>query len=510
MFKLLCSLSFFILSAFLSAQPTIQWQTTLGGSLHDEAKSVQPTTDGGYILAGFTVSDDGDVEVNYGFFDFWVTRLDSTGAVLWKKNYGGSSFDEAFAVQQTADGGYVVAGYTESNDGDVSGNHGGKDAWVLKLDSFGGIQWQKCLGGSDWEEAWDIQLTPDGGYILAGRSNSTDGDVTGNHGTLDYWVVKLSSTAEIEWQKSLGGSNFDFGYTVSPTSDGGYIVAGESQSSDGDVINMDGGLDAWVVKLNFEGKIEWQRVLGGSLGDRANEIRQTREDGYIVFGGTLSTDGDVTGNHGGNDMWAVKLSEVGDIEWQRALGGSSEDYGQSIYQTSDGGFIATGLVNSNNGDVTGNHGSTDLWVVKLTEGGELQWQKAYGGTLQEVGFSIRQTSDEGYIVAGYAWSNNGDVSGVQGKTDFWVVKLSPESSPTSEAHTLPLEIFPNPATHAISLQMPSEEPNISIRITDLLGRALRLASGESEIDISSLPNGFYLITATTPSGKVFSGKLRKQ
>jgi hypothetical protein len=512
-------LLFFCLSLHLSAQPSIQWQITLGGTLYDEAKSVQQTTDGGYFIAGYTVSYNFDVTNNHGFYDFWAVKLDSMGIVQWKKTYGGSSDDWAYDAKQTIDGGYILTGYTESNDGDVSGNHGDKDVWVLKLAFNGDIEWQKCLGGSSRDEASSIQLTNDGGYILAGSSSSTDGDVSGNHGSLDYWVVKLNHSGSIEWQKSLGGSSFDFGYSVAPTNDGGYIVAGESQSNDGDVSGNQIGLDVWVIKLNFEGKIEWQKELGGSGLDRANDIHQTREGGFVVFGQTSSNDGDVSGNHGnGYDFWVVKLNNSGAIEWQKALGGSGEDYGQSICQTTDGGFVATGYVNSINGDVTNNHGSTDLWVVKLTEGGELQWQKAFGGTLQETGFALQQTNDGGYIISGYAWSNNGDVSGVKGKADFWVVKLSPESSPTTTPTALPLEIYPNPATHTISLQVPRDqataagETPLYIRITDLLGQEISqqtLLPGKS-LDIAALPNGMYALTATDALGKVFSGRFVKQ
>lgn len=158
------------------------------------------------------------------------------------------------------------------------------------------------------------------------------------------------------------------------------------------------GMAAWVIKLNFEGKIEWQKALGGSYTDRANEVIQTREGGYMVFGQTDSNDGDVSGNHGGTDLWAVKLSALGEIEWQKAMGGISQDYGQSIQQTNDGGYIATGFVNSNNGDVSGNHGSTDMWVVKLSEEGETLWQKALGGTSAEREFLSNRP-----MIMGISW-----------------------------------------------------------------------------------------------------------
>ena len=188
----------------LFAQPTIQWQRAMGGSEFEESFSTQQTNDGGYITAGYTRSNNGDVSGFHGGIDFWIIKLNAAGVVEWKNTYGGTDVDWAYAIQQTADGGYIVAGFTESNNGDVSGNHGDKDAWLLKLSGTGAIEWQKTLGGSGWDEAWAVQQTSDGGYIMAGRSASQNGDASGNHGGLDYWVVKLSATAVIEWQKCLG------------------------------------------------------------------------------------------------------------------------------------------------------------------------------------------------------------------------------------------------------------------------------------------------------------------
>ena len=496
----------------LAAQPNIQWQIALGGTNYDQAFSIVQTRDNGYIATGNTLSSNGDVVGNHGGTDFWVVKLDSSGAVQWKKAYGGSDNDWPYSIIQTDDGGYVAVGLTESNDGDVSGNHGDKDMWIIKLDSSGILQWQKTLGGSDWEEAWSVKQTMDGGYILAGRTGSTDGDVTGLHGYLDYWVVKLNNSGSLEWQKSLGGTGLDLGYSIRQTNEGGYIVVGESDSQDGDVKNNHGGTDYWVVKLNFEGKIEWQKSLGGVSTDRGNDIEQTRDGGYIVFGFTGSTDGDVTENHGLFDCWAVKLSATGEIEWQKALGGSDLDFGQSIEQTLDNGYIAVGSSISVDGDLTSNYGYADIWVVKLTELGAVQWQRSLGGTQAERGFCIQQTNDTGYIIAGESWSNDGDVSGVLGKTDAWIVKLSPEATPTSAPQSQPLTISPNPATQSITLNIPTETFTLKVRITDLLGRELKQQSvlNNGNLDVSALPSGFYLITATAPSGQVYAGKLQKK
>ncbi len=182
----------FLITVCTAAQPTIEWQKSLGGTGAEYAWSIQQTTDGGYIVAGFSFSNDGDVTGNHGWADYWVVKLTSTGAITWQKCLGGTGGEQASSIQQTADGGYIVAGGSESVDEDVTGNHGSGDYWVVKLTSAGIIDWQKCLGGTASDAASSIQQTIDGGYIVAGQSYSNDGDVTGNHGNEDFWVVKLS------------------------------------------------------------------------------------------------------------------------------------------------------------------------------------------------------------------------------------------------------------------------------------------------------------------------------
>ena len=503
----------FLLTEPLSAQPTIQWQKALGGSESDLARCVQQTMDGGYVVAGYTVSYNGDVVGNHGVNDFWVVKLSSTGMIQWKKALGGSNDDWAYSIQQSSDGGYLVTGYTKSTNGDVMSNHGDRDFWLVKLNSLGVIQWQKTLGGSDWDEAWSVRQTTDGGYIVAGRSRSSDGDVTTNHGGFDFWVVKLDDIGIIEWQKSLGGSMDDIAYSVRQTMDGGYIVTGESQSNDGDASGLHGSSDYWVVKLSPAGALEWQKMLGSTSIDRPNDIYPTNDGGYIVAGIASLNNGDVTGNHGGFDYWIVKLDGLGEIEWQKSLGGSNQDYAQSIQQTSDGGYVIAGSSPSTDGDVLGNDGGVDFWIVKLTNQGEIQWQKTLGGMQADRALSIQQSSDGGYIVAGYTQSNNGDVSGFHGVQDYWVVKLSPESVSTKEdTPTAPLDIYPNPAQQSINIKIPLPESACSVSISDLLGRELsrQTISNDGNLDIAALPNGLYLLTASTPSGSVYTGKFIKQ
>ncbi len=511
--KYIFTLSVFLFSIKLPAQPTIEWQRSYGGKQGDQPYSIVQTTDGGYFVAGVTGSIEGDVFGNHGLLDVWALKLDSSGAIDWKRCYGGSSAERAHSSRQTADGGYILAGHTHSNNWDVSGHHGDYDAWVIKISPTGAIQWQKCLGGSNFDEASDIHQTLDGGYIMVGRSSSTDGDLTVNHGAEDYWVVKLSSFGDLEWQKTYGGSDRDIAWSVSLCDDGGYIVAGDSWSDDGHVTNLHGSGDCWVVKLNAEGKMEWEKALGGTGLEIGRDIQQTRDGGYIITSLTTSNNGDVTGAQGQYDYWVVKLNNSGEIEWQKVLGGSEIDYPESIQQTSDDGYIVVGHTQSSDGDVASNDGGADIWIVKLSASGALQWEKAIGGTMAEEGRSIQQTTDGGFITAGYSWSSNGDVSENNGKSDFWIVKLSPETSHTTAPKYQTIEIYPNPSAHTITLRTGLDiSENSALLITDLLGREILRPSisTDGSVDVSALPNGLYFLSVTSGSGVRLVGKFRKQ
>ena len=414
--------------------PPIQWQKGLGGSGVEWPDFFQMTADGSYIAAGTTDSNDGDVSGWHGGSDIWVVKLSQTGVIQWQRCLGGSGDEVVVSIQQTTDGGYIVFGTTTSTDGDVSGWHAGYDIidgnplpdyWVVKLDNGGAIQWQKCLGGSGGEYIFfyhhpnhPIQQTTDGGYIIIGTTRSNNGDVFGWHPGYDFngpvtdcWVVKLNNVGAIQWQTCLGGSGMDGGNSIYQTPDGGYILAGSVTSNNGDASGNHGSSDGWIVKLNSAGAIQWQKCLGGSSGEDAYFIQLTLDGGYIIAGYTSSNNGDVSGWHGTTDIWLVKLSGTGIIQWQKCLGGSSYDEVRSIQETTDGGSIIAGHTASNNGDISGFHGLYDIWLVKLSPSGVIQWQKCLGGTADDDVQWIQKTPDGGYIFAGSAASNDGDVSG---------------------------------------------------------------------------------------------------
>ncbi len=453
--KIILLLSLSLTTLITLSQPDIGWKRNLGGSGNDQAWAIQLTTDGGYIIAGQSGSPvSGDVTGPLqGGVDVWIVKTDSYGEVLWQKSYGGSGADQAYGIQQTSDGGYIVTGSTSSpNDGHVSGMHisgSAQDFWVFKIDASGTLLWQKTLGGTRIDFSRAVIETDDGHYVVAGAAQSSDGDLSSsrpggtglNH---DFWVVKLNSaTGDIIWDKAFGGTNSDQANSIQQTTDGGYIVVGFTESTDGQVTGFHGGSgDYWVVKLDSDGELVWQKTLGGEGNDQARSVMQTADGGYIVAGQSNSPVGDnsdVTGPaQGSTDVWVVKLDASGNIVWDKSYGGSSSDVARAIRPTTDGGYIITGYTVSNNtGDVTGFQGGFgDYWVIKTDASGNLMWQKALGGTGYDDAADIIEVPGGDYIVAGMSDSTNGDIEGAnKGSYDYWIVKLGSACSPVTSTLT---------------------------------------------------------------------------
>lgn len=506
-------LAFFIViyTTGLMAQATgIQWKKTFGGSGDDAFNAVQQTADGGYIVSGYTESSDGDVLSNHGETDVWVVKLSVLGDFEWQKTLGGFANEGGARVQQTTDGGYIVLGGSTLDGGHVSGNHGNTDAWVVKLSATGSIEWQKALGGTGEEHGHSICLAPDGGFIVAVQARSADGDITGQHGDIDAWIVKLSASGGIEWQKALGGSHQDTVYGIRPTSDGGYIMVGDTWSSDGDVVANDDGMgNVWVVKLSATGNIEWQKTYGGSDGDWGRSIEQTADGGYIFAAGTRSNDGDVTGYQGNEDFWVVKISSSGVLQWQKTLGGTSYEGINCVRQTATGGYIVSGYTQSNDGDVTGQHGDSDAWVVKLSATGALVWQRALGGTSVEDARMIQPTADGGYIMAGNTYSEDGDVSQNQGYEDAWVVKFDTDLA-TATFNKQAFEVFPNPARQFLHVKAIDGQPIEKIIVSDMAGKIVIDQSDNLQAtNVQHLQQGTYIVRIFS-EGKHYQQKFIKQ
>lgn len=421
----LISISLSFLST-LQAQPNIKWQKSFGGTQLDECHGVAETFDKGFILVGFTESPDGHVSSLHGGWDAWVIKLSTTGELEWEKTYGGTGYDVGYSIVQTKDSGYVFSAMTTSSDGQVTGAHGKDDCWIVKLDKNGNIEWQKTLGGSQNDVPYFVQQTDDLGFIVSASTISSDGDVSFSRGGLDYWICKLNKNGELEWEKTYGGSNHDVSVCIRQTIDKGYIVGGFTYSVDGDISGHypGGAIDFWVLKLNSTGGIEWTKILGGTGSDEMNVVLQTIDGGYLIGGSSNSTDGNIISSHGGYDQCLIKLDPSGNVLWQKSYGGSLHDDLTSIDETEGGtGFIITGSSLSSDGDATFNQGDDDFWIVKADSSGNKIWQRSFGGNGADRPNDIIQTSDGTFLAAGRTQSTNGNVTNSFGQTDLWVLKI---------------------------------------------------------------------------------------
>lgn len=367
------------------------------------------------------------------------------------------------------------------------------------------IQWQNTIGANFDDYLFAIQQTADGGYILGGYSNSSiSGDKTENPlgGHADDWVVKLDATGAIQWENTIGGSGYEYINSIQQTTDGGYILGGSSDSniSSDKTENCLGDLDFWVVKLDANGAFQWQNTIGGSDYDALYVVKQTADGGYILGGSSKSNiSGDKTDDSfGDEDYWLLKLDATGNIKWQRTIGGSDFDVLNSLQQTADGGYILGGYSASDiSGDKTENSlGIDDYWVLKLDSIGIIQWQNTIGGSGYDGISSLQQTADGGYILGGFSESNiSGDkTEDSHGSTDYWVIKLAPETVPTGEAPTAPtaLTFYPNPAIDVLFVQ---SEAATTLSLKNVFGQVLstQTIQRQGEIDLSHYPNGIYFL-----------------
>ncbi len=389
-------LSLFVSTAFALEPGDTLWTRTYGGAESEYAYSVEQTTDGGYIFCGKTHY--------YGQSDdsVYLVKTDANGDPLWTRTYGGYWYECGNSVQQTTDGGYIITGWT------LSFGPGWSDVYLVKTDASGDVLWTRAHGGEDGdEEGWSVRQTTDGGYIFVGNADSFGA------GGQDVYIFKTDANGDSVWARTYGGSSNDFARCVQQTTDGGYIVVGTTLSFGA------GSFDIYLLKIDANGDTLWTRTYGGEGFDHGKSVLQIADGGYIIAGSTSSF------GAGLSDVYLLKVDANGNTLWTRTYGGSDRDYGSSVHQTVDGGYIITGNT------LSFGAGNYDVYVLKTDSNGDTVWTRTYGGSERDYGQSIQQTADGGYIAAGYTESFGA------GRTDAWLLKLAGEVQPDVSIEIVP-------------------------------------------------------------------------
>ena len=437
---------------------TITKQQCLGTTGNDIPYGIEKIGNKYFYLIRVGIED--TALTNYhGMADSWIVCADSSGHIIWEKCYGGSEGDGPEKIIKIDNHTMYIFSFSTSVDGDVLNGREG-NFWIIKMNTSGDIIWEKSFGNRSCSTR-DAILTPDGGLLMMGRIMHAGGDVSVYYGRNDIWLCKIDSLGNIQWEKTYGNQGQDNAIKLILTSDSTYMFIGGHYESGGMIQCEDmgsDGADVWIVELDMNGEMIREYCYGGSHNDLGEAIIET-ENGYFFVGSTNSDDGDVTGLHGlpGNysDIWACRITRKGQIIWQRCLGGSSSEYGVYTTQTQDSGFIVMGNTTSHNGDVSGNHsvqGRMDIWVVKLSKDGQLEWEHCFGGYGYDRFYGIHtvlKKSDYNYVLAAQSYSASFDVTcdlyGIQ-DSDAWIIEIKdclfhaphiPEmpSGPDSLCHT---------------------------------------------------------------------------
>lgn len=437
--EIICSL--FLCSNIFAQTPVLQWQNSYGGSQFDEAQNLIVLPDGSYVAICSSNSSNGDILGNHGSSfttDVSVLKFGPAGNLLWQKSFGGSGSEYPTSIIHTSDGGFIFAANSNSHDGDVTGNHSAglvNDIWLVKLDASGTIIWQKCYGGSNSESSCTI-IELNNSFMVTGYTKSNDGDVSGLHSSVniqDLWVFKTDLSGNLLWQKCYGGTLedcFGNGYNnktlIRQTIDGNLIIASGTRSKDGDVSNPFTDIYAhlWVLKITNTGSIIWDRCIGGNSVDGMTEVIVNADGTFFMSGCTLSNN--LPGSSPGNnfDAWALKLDAAGNVLWLKAFGGSDNDFASCATSTPDGGYLIAGETSSKDGIVCKKHSLSELWLIKMDASGNIQWSRTFGGNMKDGGLGIVISPSGECIVLSTSYSADGDLTENKGYSDLWLARFS--------------------------------------------------------------------------------------
>ncbi|WP_128547749.1 hypothetical protein [Larkinella soli] len=449
-------------------------QTFAGGSRYDEIQAVASLASGGFIAAGGTYSADEWLPDHHGMADVWVSRYDGTGKVLWQKTFGGSDEDRARAVAVTEDGDFLIAGFTRSTDGQVTHCHGRADYWVIRLDGRGELLWQKTFGGSEDDFASSVASTPDGGVLVGGFTNSQDGMVKDFYGQTDGWILKLDGSGNLVRQLTVGGKGSETLNALTVFPDGSSLLAGSAESKN----DSTGNLDFWVVRLDPEGRLLRQKNLGGNGDDVVTAVAKAADGSVALAGYTASTNGPFARNHGSRDFWVLNLGPEDQVRWQQLLGGRQDDLATAVVSAPGEGFLVSGYTYSIGGQVLNRQGRADSWLVHLDASGKLVSCLTLGGVMEDRTNGMALAADGTLLLAGVTESVSPQTDARLGRGDGLILQLKlnqPTPVPSAETATSwTAALLENPVRNgevSVAVRGAAGQP-FRLRLLNLQGRVI--------------------------------------
>ena len=493
------------------ATGNLQFQVSLGGSRDDIVTSIKETSDQGFIVLGYTFSADGDFSTNHGGSDIFVIKLSKTGSVEWKKCFGGTLDEKSGEIVVSSEGGYLFTGSAKSFNGDLMGESPiDADGWTVKITNTGAISWHILPSGPFTDVCKAAKQLANKNYIVVGNI----GSAAGTNQREDIFTTLVDPTGNIIGQMSMGGTRQDLASSVNTTPDGGFVVLGKTNSNNGTVTKNQGDFDVWVLKMTANLQLEWQKTFGGSgidggTGtDTFGGIEATDDGGYVFTSSTNSKNGDIelpTTAWSGSQarVWVVKLNCKQEIQWQKILGGNAGDFGVFVKQISDKGYVVSANANSNDGDVLGNKGSQDFWFINLSPDPKLKPNLAVSGPLEFCeGNMIKLNADMGPLY-NYQWQKNGTDLPTEKNPRITITKsgeykviITPKDCPKPQADTA-VKVVVNPKPN---LGLPRDttfcKSPMNLQAKIISGAKYLWSSGENTPNISPKLSGTYSLNVS--------------
>ncbi|MCY7409262.1 MAG: T9SS type A sorting domain-containing protein [Chitinophagales bacterium] len=517
------SLLFFVLMYSFGAtasyaQCTLDWSKTYGGTSGEDIVDITEGWNGNIILLSRALLANGDINCTLkGSVDLWLICINTEGDILWQQCYGGTLQDEPAQIIKTNDYGYLISGYTFSNDGDVSFNHGGDDIWIIKIDSTGTIEWQKTFGSLAGDEPDDILQLANGKYAISCHTLGSDGDFPEHYGGVfgkDAWIIFINPNGDTDTLLHFGGSLDDIIKDLIELPNGNLMAIGNTDSHDYDLalILTYGGRDGWIFQIDSNFNTVWKRLWGGAGSDEFLSGVESN-DGFLIEGSTTSNTGEFVSNHGSSDLMIVKFDTLGNLQWQKLYGGSLSDaaaWQSRIRKINENLFSMGAWTMSNDGDVGVSHGQTDFWFLSVDSTGNTLSSRASGGSDNDYLLVNKEIYGVAYQ-GGTTNSTDFDVVNNHGESDGWLIKIGGVNLiESSDAPKTQISIFPNPLHDTGTVQMDFDTFYKSkyLDVYDSYGRLLQsflIGKYNNQFSMSNYSCGLYLYQLRSKTGEILGG-----